>query len=413
VPLDAKADIEPAQGVNPWRVVVLLSIAFAINYVDRQFLFSAFPRIAADLSLSNVQLGLAGSIFTWTYALSMPFSGWFADRWSRTTIIVVAIALWSVTCLATALSTSAGQLLASRMAMGLMESLYVPSAIRLIAECHPGQTRSRALSVHGFAQFAGITLGGFYGGWSAEHIGWRWGYATLTIVGVLYALALRPLLPRHQANPTEGHSGLRIPAHFLRSPLYLVLSAAFFVFCAMLWILYAWTATYIHERYRLGLEAGGFAATFFLQAGAAAGVLMGGWLGDRAAASSHSGRFTVAAFGLLACAPFAFLVFTVHQLMWLEVASLIFGLCSGLFVANVFSSLYDVVDRDSFSFATGLLNLTGGLGAGAAILLAGALKDQHGMPGLMLWCSTFAAIAAPSLFLTARITLILRQAFRE
>ena len=400
-PLDHQAEPQAQPAVNPWRLVVLLSIAFAINYIDRQFLFSAFPRIATDLSLSDVQLGLAGSLFTWTYALSMPLSGWLADRCSRPTLIVLSVALWSVTCLATALSRSAGQLLASRVVMGLTESLYVPSAIRLIVEHHPGSTRSRALSIHGFAQFAGITLGGFYGGWSADHFGWRGGYASLTIVGVLYALMLHRLLPSHRTNPTPQSYARASATRFLRSHLYQVASLAFFVFCAMLGILYAWTPTFIHERYGLGLGASGFAATFFLQAGAAAGVLAGGWIGDRAGTASASGRFMVTACGLLLCAPFAFLVFAAHSLQWLETASVLFGLCSGLFVANIFASLYDVIDRDSFSLATGLLNMTGGLGAGAAILLAGATKQHLGTDDLMLWCSLAAIITAFCLFASA------------
>lgn len=397
--------------MSRWRIVVLLSIAFAINYVDRQFLFSAFPRIAGDLSLSNVQLGLAGSLFTWTYALSMPLSGWLADRNSRVILIILSIVLWSLTCLATALSTNISQLLASRVAMGLAESLYVPSAIRLIAEHHSGNTRSRALSIHGFAQFAGVTLGGFYGGWSADHIGWRWGYASLAIAGVSYSFILYRQFPGGFASRTLPLQSRVTSTGFLRSPLYHAASLAFFVFCAMLWIIYAWTPTFIHERYGLSLGASGFAATFFLQTGAAAGVLAGGWVGDRAGRRSISGRFTVTACGLLLCAPFAYLIFAVDRLYWVEITAAMFGACSGLFVANIFASLYDAVDQDSYSLATGVLNMTGGLGGGAAILLAGTTKDHHGIGGLMLWCSLAAIIIAIYLFVSARIILILRQAF--
>ena len=60
--------------------------------------------------------------------------------------------------------------------MGVTESLYFPAALGIIAVFHPGPTRSRALGIHQTAQFAGIILGGWYGGWAAEHIGWRVGF---------------------------------------------------------------------------------------------------------------------------------------------------------------------------------------------------------------------------------------------
>ena len=175
---------------HPWRIVAFLAGAFVLNYVDRQVVFSIFPLLRHDLGFSDAQLGAAGTLFTWTYSLAMPFSGRLADIFPRGKLVMAALMLWSVATLPSGLGTSIGLFFVSRIAMGLCESLYVPAAIGLIAQAHPGPTRSRALSIHGFAQYTGITLGGWYGGWAGDHIGWRQGFVVIADLGILYAGAL-------------------------------------------------------------------------------------------------------------------------------------------------------------------------------------------------------------------------------
>ena len=77
------------------------------------------------------------------------------------------------------------------------------------------------------------------------------------------------------------------------------MAAAYFLICAMLWMLYAWLPDTIHSRFGLSLAGSGLNATLFLQISSAAGVLGGGALGDWAAARSASGRFYLVAAGLL------------------------------------------------------------------------------------------------------------------
>jgi hypothetical protein len=46
-------------------LVVFLWFALALNYIDRQMVYSIFPALKAELHFSDVQLGLTGSVFTW------------------------------------------------------------------------------------------------------------------------------------------------------------------------------------------------------------------------------------------------------------------------------------------------------------------------------------------------------------
>ena len=51
-----------------WRVVAFLACAAALNYADRSALSSVLPALRTEFALTDVQLGLLGSLFLWGYA---------------------------------------------------------------------------------------------------------------------------------------------------------------------------------------------------------------------------------------------------------------------------------------------------------------------------------------------------------
>jgi len=286
--------------------------------------------------------------------------------------------------------------------MGVTESLYVPAALGLIASLHGASTRSKALAIHATAQLAGIALGGWYGGWTAETIGWRTGFLALAAAGLVYALVLLKVLPAVLHLRTSCKPSVAAPLDVFRSRCYVALAAAFFAFCSVLWMLYAWLPDFIHAQYGLSLAQSGFTATFYLQAGSAAGVLAGGALADRAVKSVGAGRFYTAGLGLLLSAPLAYLTLASASLAVLRLAATGFGLLAGLMIANVFASAYDVIAERNYGFGAGVLNFVGGLAGGAAIFFTGLWKQSVGIVTLMAWAAVaVAATAAILLLVTA------------
>src|SRR3979411_2036647 len=96
-------------------------IAF-FNYADRQAIFSVFPLLKNEFHLDEVQLGLLGSCFAWVYGLSAPFAGNIVDRIRRKTAILGGLQVWSLICMATALSRNLGHLLYFPAVMALGEA---------------------------------------------------------------------------------------------------------------------------------------------------------------------------------------------------------------------------------------------------------------------------------------------------
>ena len=77
-------------------VLVLLTVVYGFNFIDRQIVGILAPFIQADLGLTNTQLGLLiGMAFATFYTLIAIPIAWFADRYNRVTILAVAPAVWS------------------------------------------------------------------------------------------------------------------------------------------------------------------------------------------------------------------------------------------------------------------------------------------------------------------------------
>src|SRR5437660_7954374 len=77
-----------------WELMVLLWFAYFFNRADRQIYSFVMPQIQSDLKLSDFQLGLVATIFTWTYGLLVPFGGYLGDLLRRKWVIVISLLLW-------------------------------------------------------------------------------------------------------------------------------------------------------------------------------------------------------------------------------------------------------------------------------------------------------------------------------
>jgi sugar phosphate permease len=259
------------------------------------------------------------------------------------------------------------------------------------------------LGVHQSAQLIGAVAGGSYGGWAADHIGWREGFRTAAFAGMAYGGVL--WLGIRKAGSTPGEAATKMAGSvglLVRSAPYLAICGAFAGFCAMQWIFFAWFPTFLHERFGLSMTDSGWNGTVFVQTSAVIGILSGGALADRLHRHWPAARMGVAAIGVLLCAPFAFLTFSATDLNSARVCSAAFGLFGGLLAANAFAAAYDVVTSNSRGLAGGVLNMTGGLSSAITIYAAGVWKDTVGFAGLMIGVAVISVIAALVLLSASR-----------
>ncbi len=367
-------------------LVAFMWFAYFLNYCDRQAVFSMFPSLKADLGMSDKQLGLTGAIFLWVYAFGCPIAGQLADRFSKRLLVVLSLIVWSIVTVATGFAGSAFILLGLRAAMGISESLFMPTAIALTANAHPPELRSRAIAVLTTAQIAGTVAGSWFGGWMADRGQWRGAFFVLGAIGLLYALPYFAFLRGVNENPTAETSkpskSLAFPI-LLRVRTFLLLCVVFPIFVFGLWLLYGWLPSFLKEKFALNQADAAFNATIFLQLTTAVGLLGGGVLADKMYRRTKASRLWLMTASLILCAPCLHFLGSSDTLSVTRIAAASFGLFSGLLMGNIFPAAFEVVPADTRASAVGILNFCGAIMSGFATLFGGMWKQSLGIDKLL------------------------------
>ena len=104
-----------------WRVTVFLALAAALNYADRSAMSAVLTSVRTEFGVSDVSLGLLGSLFLWSYAVCSPLAGSLADRHSRTRLVVWSLMAWSAVTALMGLANGFTMLLVLRFTLGVAE----------------------------------------------------------------------------------------------------------------------------------------------------------------------------------------------------------------------------------------------------------------------------------------------------
>ncbi len=384
----------------PWVVVGLLWFCGFFNYADRQALSAVVPLLQSEFLLTNFQVGVLITAFMIVYAFASPFTGYTVDFLSRRLLIALGLGFWSLICAATAFSRNFLHLVLLRGSEGLGESFYFPASMSILADYHGPRTRSRAMSIHQTSVYLGTVGGWSLGGALGERFGWRSPFWTLGLAGMLYALLLgacliEPVRDRAKkkavrddveligkgdvgaAPPAGGpliEKVLRIITNPAAAVLLFVFVGANFVATTFL----AWLPFYVFGKFELGLSSSSFTAIFWPLA-SLPGAILGGVLADRAARRSKGGRIRVQSVGLILAAPFVYLTGATTSVPVLITALVGAGLCKGIYDANIFAALFDVVSPEDRGMAAGLMNTVGWTGGFVAPMVIGAASDRFGL----------------------------------
>ena len=177
-------------------VLVLLTIVYGFNFIDRQIVGILAPFIQKDLGLSNTQLGLLiGLAFATLYTtVAIPLA-WLADRYNRVNILSIALATWSGFTALTGLATNFAQIAIARMGVGIGEAGGSPPSHSIISDMYSKEERAGALGVYSMGIPLGIMAAYFITavlmGSSPEEVDWRRIFIFLGLTGIALAIVLR------------------------------------------------------------------------------------------------------------------------------------------------------------------------------------------------------------------------------
>lgn len=212
----AEANADAATPSKSYRryVLVVLTLVYALNFIDRQILVILQESIKVDMDLSDSQLGLlTGFAFAIFYvSVGIPIARW-ADIGNRRNIVSLAIAVWSGMTALSGLTQNFWQLLMARIGVGVGEAGGSPPSHSIISDYYPPEQRGSALSFYSTGVYLGILFGFLIGGWINSQFGWRAAFFVVGIPGFLVALLVRLTIREPVRGGLDGRA-LEAPATF-------------------------------------------------------------------------------------------------------------------------------------------------------------------------------------------------------
>jgi predicted MFS family arabinose efflux permease len=299
-----------------FALVVLTSLN-VVNYLDRSIISALLPFIRKDLNLSDTQLGLLHSAFTFSYLFSAPFLGLLGDRVNRKWVASASVFLWSLATAASGMATTYMSLLWIRAGVGVGEAGYGPVAPTIISDYYSEKVRSRMLSIYYVGIPLGSAIGIISGGDLGQRFGWRTAFWVAAIPGLVFAfLTLLIQEPKRASAQSEVPSVKDTLRTLTGTPSYLynVLGTAAMTF-ATVGLAY-WFPTFLsRERGWEITQATRFFGATTVVAGIA-GTVFGGFIADFWQHRNRKSYFYVAAIGMLIAVPLTLASLLIHSKAW-------------------------------------------------------------------------------------------------
>jgi predicted MFS family arabinose efflux permease len=296
------------------RALFALAILFCINllnFFDRQLFGALAEPIRKEFQINDAALGLLGTAFTLLYAVVGLPLGYLSDRWSRTRLIAIGTALWSILTATSGIAQSYVQLFLSRLGVGMGEAVCAPAGQSLLGDLFPPRYRARAMSVFMLGIPVGIFLAYGVGGSLGSSLGWRAVFLLAGIPGIALAalaLSLREpvrgaadavVLPVDVTRRASALDVLKIPTMW-----WIILSGVFHNF--NMYALNSFQTPFLQRFHEMSLRDANNIAAISAGAVGVIGMLGGGWLADKVGARYRSRRMLVAACSMALAVPCIF-----------------------------------------------------------------------------------------------------------
>ncbi len=367
-----------------YYALVLLTIVYAFNFIDRQLLAILQESIKADLGLSDGQLGLlAGFAFAVFYVTAgIPIARW-ADHSNRRNIVAGSVFLWSLMTAVSGFVNNYAQLLAARIGVGVGEAGGSPPSHSIISDIFPPHKRATALGFYSTGVNIGILFGFLLGGWLNEYFGWRVAFMVVGGPGILLAILVQTTLaePIRGLTEKQGSNDGEVPFGKVLSILWsrrsfrhMAFAAALNAFCG--YSAASWTASFMIRSH--GMSTGELGTWLALISGlcGAIGVFCGGLVADKLGANDKRWYMWVPAIAGLISLPFMVFVYLAQSPYMALSLSIVPGLLHNVYLGSTIATTHSLVGLRMRALSSAVLFLILNLiGMGLGPLLIGLLSD--------------------------------------
>jgi MFS family permease len=291
-----------------WRhyPLLLVTLVFTVNLLDRYIIGLLLESIKVELRLSDTQLGfVTGIAFALFYAvLGVPAARW-ADRGNRASIASFAIGLWGLTVMASVLIGNFVQLVLARILAAAGEAGCKPPTYSLLGDYYPDPgERTMAMAVYWMAGPLATLLSFVLGGYLADWVGWRMTLFIMGVPGLVLAVLVKLTLPEpRSARPVEDARPAVPLSHVLRtiwkSRSCRHLTIGMVLYFTVLFGFSPWSAAFLIRVHRMSTAEVGVSWGLMISAASTIGVLGGGFVAGRWLARDEALQMKISGLALM------------------------------------------------------------------------------------------------------------------
>lgn len=249
--------------------IVLLFLAWLVDYIDRLVITLALPSIGKDFAIDKAQQGLVLTVFFITYALFQLPGGMLADKIGARKTMTVAMGAWSVFTGLTGLAFSYVSLLVVRALFGVTEGGFPGASMKAMTERTTPRQRMTGNGIMLGSNALGSALSPLIAAPALAAVGWKNSFFIVAALGIVMAAVMWRFLPRPLpgalAGPAPGEAdqgpapdaSLRV-RDLLKRPVLWLFALMFCGFDIVGWGLISWTPSYLIEVRHVNLETAGY-----------------------------------------------------------------------------------------------------------------------------------------------------------
>src|SRR6266487_3237848 len=191
-------------GARKWWALAGLTLGVLAVGLDATVLSVALPTLAGSLHASATDLQWFVSSYTLALAVGLLPGGMLGDRFGRKKVMMITLAMFGLSSLACAFSTSPGEFIAARTALGLSAGFMIPLVLSIVTVMFADAERTRAVGIWAAANFLALPIGPILGGWLLSNYWWGWVFLMNLPVVVIGLVAVTVLVPESRAASRPG-----------------------------------------------------------------------------------------------------------------------------------------------------------------------------------------------------------------
>jgi MFS family permease len=306
-------------------ILIICTLLYAINYMDRTVLTVVMQPMKVDLGLSDSDIGLAVTVFTLSIALfSIPVL-YLVDRWSRKKMLFLMAVAWSIFTYLTGLARNFIGVLLPRMFVGVGEAGFSGGGTAMITAAYPKQKHGIMLGIFNAGITIGSALGMIIGGIVSVQLGWRYAFFIFAIPGIILGICALFLKDYKTVSDSNVGSGLLSLFKSMASLLKIPTLRWFFLGYGLLLIMSQaqmyWTVPLIMREFGIKEDTAGLVLSIGIPL-AILGALLGGTFSDFWHKRNLKGRLLLPAWGSLISALFLAAAFPFLHTNWMLAGAL-------------------------------------------------------------------------------------------